>query len=206
MTADEIDFGEDRENPGSGPDFGPEPTTTVDERSEPAFQRYLPLGAAALAAAGLIVAAVFGIQWWVASGDQNLAIAQAREDVAKAGTVAVKAFTEVDYTNPDAYFQRQLAIADSGMQDQIKNTETTYRQAMVDAKTKVTTKVDDIAVEELNDHDGKAGFLAAISYVVDKEGQQPAAKELRLEVRMTRVGQDWKVSAIGSVPEVTGGQ
>ena len=166
--------------------------------------RYLVIGTAALAAAGLIVAAVFGIQWWVSSGNDSLALAQAREDVVKAGGTAVKAYTELDYTNPDAYFSKQLAISTEDMQTQIKNSEQTYRQAMVDAKTKVTTTVQDIGVEELDDHEGKASFLAAINTVVTKEGQQPVNKPLRLEVQMTRVGQDWKVSGIGSVPLVGG--
>ncbi|WP_414637616.1 hypothetical protein [Amycolatopsis sp.] len=168
--------------------------------------RYLVLGTATLAAAALIVAAVFGIQWWSASGDDNLALAQARDDVVKAGTVAVKAYTELDYTNPDAYFQKQIDVSTTDLQTQLKNSEQTYRQAMTDAKTKVATTVQDIGVEELDVHEGKASFLAAISTLVTKEGQQPVVKPLRLEVQMTRVGTDWKVSSIGSVPLVSSGQ
>jgi Mce-associated membrane protein len=166
--------------------------------------RYLVLGSAALALAGLIVAAVFGIQWWVASADDNLDLAQAREDVIRTGTTAVKAYTELDYTNPDAYFAQQKAVSTQELADQIAATEQNYRQAMTDAKTKVTTTVQEIAVEELDLHGGKASFLAAISTLVAKEGAQPAAKPLRLEVQMTRVGDDWKVSGIGSVPLVSG--
>ncbi|HVW44122.1 MAG TPA: hypothetical protein VHC18_22500 [Amycolatopsis sp.] len=171
---------------------------------EPSRNRYLVLGTGALAVAALVVAAVFGIQWWVGSSSDNVALAKAREDVVKAGGVAVRAYTELDYTNPDAFFQKQLAISTGDLQEQIKNSEQTYRQAMTDAKTKVTTTVQDIGVEELNDHDGKASLLTAINTVVTKEGQQPVNKPLRLEVQMTRVGQDWKVSGIGSVPLVGG--
>ncbi|KAA9162995.1 hypothetical protein FPZ12_010470 [Amycolatopsis acidicola] len=164
------------------------------------------LGTATLALAALIVAAIFGIQWWSASGDDNLALAQARDAVVQQGTVAVKAYTELDYTNPDAYFQKQIDVSTADLQTQLKNSEQTYRQAMTDAKTKVTTTVQDIGVEELDDHQGKASFLAAISTLVTKEGQQPVVKPLRLEVQMTRVGADWKVSSIGSVPLVSSGQ
>ncbi|SFJ14870.1 hypothetical protein [Amycolatopsis sacchari] len=187
------------------------PETGAEETGEPASRdavpaRYLLWGSAALAAAALIVAAVFGIQWWSASGDDDVALAKARDDVSRQGAVAVKAFTELDYTNPDAYFQRQLDVSTPEYQTQIKNTEQTYRQAMTDAKTKVTTTVQDIGVEELDNHQGKASFLAAIVTQVTKEGQQPVAKPLRLEVQLTRVGQDWKVSQIGSVPLVSSGQ
>ncbi|OXM73979.1 MULTISPECIES: hypothetical protein [Amycolatopsis] len=166
--------------------------------------RYLVLGTAALAAAALIVAGIFGVQWWVASTDDNLALAQARDDVVKAGTTAVKAYTELDYTNPDGYFAQQKAVSTQELADQITATEQNYRQAMTEAKTKVTTTVQDIGVEELDLHGGKASFLAAISTLVAKEGAQPVAKPLRLEVQMTRVGDEWKVSGIGSVPLVSG--
>ena len=166
--------------------------------------RYLVIGTGAFAVAALVVAAVFGIGWWVSSSSDDVALAQAREDVVRAGGIAVKAYTELDYTDPDAYFAKQLAISTGDMQTQIKNSEQTYRQAMVDAKTKVTTTVQDIGVEELDNREGKASFLAAINTVVAKEGQQPVTKPLRLEVQMTRVGQDWKVSGIGSVPLVGG--
>ncbi|GAB3580557.1 hypothetical protein GCM10027445_51060 [Amycolatopsis endophytica] len=177
---------------------------TGDEPREDRTGRYLVLGSAALALAGLIVAAVFGIQWWVAAADDNLDLAQAREDVIRTGNTAVKAYTELDYTDPDAYFARQKAVSTQELADQITATEQNYRQAMTDAKTKVTTTVQEIAVEELDLHGGKASFLAAISTLVAKEGAQPAAKPLRLEVQMTRVGDEWKVSGIGSVPLVSG--
>ncbi|MEU0466376.1 MULTISPECIES: hypothetical protein [unclassified Amycolatopsis] len=181
----------------------PEPPA-ADPAAGDKLGRYLVLGTAALAAAALIVAGIFGVQWWVASADDNLDLAQARDDVVKAGTTAVKAYTELDYTNPDAYFAQQKAVSTQELVDQITASEQNYRQAMADAKTKVTTTVQDIGVEELDLHGGKASFLAAISTLVTKEGAQPAAKPLRLEVQMTRVGDEWKVSGIGSVPLVSG--
>jgi Mce-associated membrane protein len=171
------------------------------------FQRYLLLGSAGLAAAALIVAGVFGIQWWAASADDNLALAQARDAVIKSGTNAVHAFIDADYTQVDAYFQRQLEIADPAFQEQLKASQTATREGLIDSKTKITdTTVEDIGVEELNDHDGKATFLAAVSYVVNHEGQQPAPKLQRLEVGMTRTARDWKVTGIESVPTITSGQ
>jgi Mce-associated membrane protein len=184
-----------------------EPSEPVPGRTDGgALGRYLVLGTAALAGAALIVAAVFGIQWWSTSGNDNLALAQARDDVVRQGGVAVKAYTELDYTNPDAFFQKVINVSTSDMQTLMKNSEDNYRQSLAQAKTKVSTTVQDIGVEELDEHAGKASFLAAISTLVTKDGQQPVAKPLRLEVTMTRVGQDWKVSGISSVPLVSSGQ
>lgn len=182
------------------------PEPVADRTEDGSRGRYLVLGTGALAAAALIVAAVFGVQWWTASGNDNLALAQARDQVVQQGATAVKAYTELDYTNPDAFFNKVISVSTPDMQTLMKNSEDNYRQSLAQAKTKVTTTVQDIGVEELDDHAGKASFLAAISTLVTKDGQAPVAKPLRLEVQMTRDGQDWKVSGISSVPLVSSGQ
>lgn len=128
--------------------------------------RILVLGAAALALAALIAAALFGIQWWAAASDSNAGLAASREAVVKAGTNALKAYTEVDYQDLDGFFARQKSVSDATMSQQIDQSAPTFRKALSDAKTKVTTDVQDIAVEELDDHEGKASFLAAIATTV----------------------------------------
>jgi Mce-associated membrane protein len=171
--------------------------------------RWALLGSAAFALAALLAAAVFGVQWWVSASNGNAALAAAREDVVRAGGAAVKAYTEVDYNDLDGFFNRQKAVSDPAMRDQLTQLEPTYRKALSDAKTKVVTTIQDIAVEELNDHDGKASFLAAISTQVS-QGTQSSVKALRLEVQMTRVNangtQAWKLSGIDNVPLVAAGQ
>ena len=162
-------------------------------------------GVAELALAALIAAAIFGIQWWVAATDDNADLAASREAVVKAGTNALKAYTEVDYQDLDGFFNRQKAVSDDKMAQQIAQSEPTFRKALQDAKTKVTTNVQDIAVEELDDHEGKASFLAAIDTTVT-QGDKTNSKALRLEVSMTRVGGDWKLSGIDNVPLVAAGQ
>ena len=167
--------------------------------------RYLVIGTAALAAAALIVAAVFGIQWWVLSGNDNLELAQARDRVSQTAVTAVHAYVDIDYTTLDAYFQRAIGVSDSDLGNQLRTSETNYRKGITDAQTKVTdSTVLDVGVEELNMHDGKASVLAAVRYVVSVKGQQPATKLQRMELQMSKVGPDWKVSGIGSVPMVGG--
>ncbi|MDT7798430.1 MAG: Mce-associated rane protein [Actinomycetota bacterium] len=173
--------------------------------SNESSSRILVLGAAALALAALIAAILFGVMWWVAANDDNADLAASREAVVKAGTNALKAYTEVDYQDLDGFFARQKSVSDATMSQQIDQSAPTFRKALSDAKTKVTTDVQDIAVEELDDHEGKASFLAAIATTVT-QGDKSSAKPLRLEVSMTRVGDDWKLSGIDSVPLVAAGQ
>ena len=181
------------------------PATVSETPSREPSSRILVLGAAALALAALIAAAIFGIMWWAAASDDNADLAASREAVVKAGTNALKAYTEVDYTDLDGFFARQKAVSDDKMGQQIDQSAPTFRKALSDAKTKVTTDVQDIAVEELDDHEGKASFLAAIATTVT-QGDKSSAKPLRLEVSMTRVGDQWKLSGIDSVPLVAAGQ
>jgi Mce-associated membrane protein len=182
-----------------------EPATAAETRSEGSSSRILVLGAAALALAALIAAAIFGVMWWAAASDDNAYLAASREAVVKAGTNALKAYTEVDYTDLDGFFARQKSVSDDKMSQQIDQSAPTFRKALADAKTKVSTDVQDIAVEELDDHEGKASFLAAIATTVT-QGDKISAKPLRLEVSMTRVGDEWKLSGIDSVPLVAAGQ
>jgi Mce-associated membrane protein len=167
--------------------------------------QWLLLGSAAFTAAALLAAVIFGIQWWVSASDDNAGLAATREDVVRVGTVAVKAFTELDYTKPDEYFDRSLAIATDDIGKQIAASKDNYKKQMVQAKSVATTRVLDVAVDELNDHEGKARFLAAVQVEV-KQGDQSSVKPMRLEVQMTRVGQDWKLSGIDQVPVVGAGQ
>lgn len=167
--------------------------------------RTLVLGAAAFALAAFAAAAIFGIQWAVASSDDNADLAHSRDEVVKAGGSAIKAYTEVDFENLDEFFNRQKAVSDDKMSQQLAQLEPTYRKALGDAKTKVATTIQDIAVEELDDHEGKASFLAAITTQVT-QGDKSSSKALRLEVSMTRVGEEWKLSGIDNVPLVAAGQ
>jgi Mce-associated membrane protein len=186
-------------------DPGEDPAGATEARPPESSSRILVLGAAALALAALIAAVIFGIQWWVAATDDNAGLAASRDAVVKAGTNALKAYTEVDYTDLDGVVARQKAVSDDKMAQQIDQSAPTFRKALTDAKTKVTTDVQDIAVEELDDHEGKASFLAAIATNVS-QGDKTGAKSLRLEVSMTRVGEEWKLSGIDSVPLVAAGQ
>lgn len=162
-------------------------------------------GSAALAAAAFVVAVVFGVLWWVAAADDDNTVAKARDDVAHAASTAVTAFTELDYQDPDAYFQRQKEITTGELHASVSQSEDNFRKAISEAKTTVESTVQDVAVEELNVHEGEAVVLATVSNKVT-QGDKQSTKALRLELRLTRVDdngeQVWKLSGIGEVPVV----
>lgn len=178
-----------------------------DEGGRTGPPRWALLGAAAFATAAFVVAAVFG-GWWLfsATGD-DADIAAERQDVTNVAGQAVTAFTELDHTKLDEYFNRQKDLSTGQLANQIKQAEKTYREAITKAKSKVTTTVHDVAVSELNQREGKASAIVAASSDI-KRGQQQGMKTMRLEVQLSRDGEDgpWKVSQIGDVPVTGGGQ
>lgn len=178
------------------------------KRDETLMKR-LVFGSAALAAAAIIAAGIFGVLWWIAASDENAELANTREDIVRVGSSAVQAFTELDYTKPDEYFDRSAAVATQELANQINAGREANKKAMVEAKTTASTEVLDIAVAELNQHEGKASFLAAIRVEVT-QGEKSSVKPMRVEVQMNRVEENgeqaWKVSGISQVPVVGAGQ
>lgn len=170
--------------------------------------RWLVLGGAAFATAAFLAAALFGILWLVAANDHDADRASERDDVVRVGGNAVKAFTELDYTKPDQYFSRAVAASTKEIGDQIKASQEANTKTMGEAKTTTTTRILDLAVEELNSDEGKATFIAALQVEV-KQGDKAVQKPMRVEVQMTRQAENgdqvWKLSGIDSVPVVSAG-
>lgn len=184
-----------------------EETSAESDSGRAGLPRWTLIGASAFATAAFVVAAVFGVLWLLNATGDDADVAHERQDVVRVTGQAVTAFTELDYTKLDEYFQRQKDLATGDLANQIKQAEGTYRKAISQAKSKVTTTVHDIAVNELNEREGKASAIAAASTKVQR-GDQQGNKTMRLEIQLSRQGEDapWKVSQIGDVPVAGAGQ
>ncbi|WP_020668444.1 hypothetical protein [Amycolatopsis nigrescens] len=183
---------------------------TADEPKVPdtTMPRRLVFGAAALATAAFLAAALFGVLWGVAAADDNANRAAEREDVVRVGSAAVLAFTQLDFNRPDEFFDQQVKAATKEIGEQINAGREANKKTLAEAKTVATTKILDLAVDELNGDEGKARFLAAIQVDV-KQGDKSSTKPMRLEVTMSRIDENgsqvWKVSGIEQVPVVSAG-
>ncbi|QWF79695.1 hypothetical protein [Amycolatopsis sp. CA-230715] len=214
MSSDKASEGAEDTTGAAVPDSGAEVPASSEaaEGSAPsnadALPRWLVLGGAAFATAAFLAAALFGILWLVASNDHDADRASERDDVVRVGGNAVKAFTELDYTKPDQYFSRASEAATKEIGDQIKASQEANTKTMSEAKTTTTTRILDLAVEELNSDEGKATFIAALQVEV-KQGDKAVQKPMRVEVQMTRQAENgdqvWKLSGIDSVPVVSAG-
>lgn len=171
--------------------------------------RIATIATAAVALAALVVAVVFGVLWQNAEGSDKVYISQARDRVLNTATEAAVSFTELDSSKAGEYFGRQKKLAIGGLRDEIVASEKKFQQTLDGAKTKVTSTVQDVAVEELNVHEGKADVLAVVNLEVrQQESDKAAPKTLRMQLRMERdhaaaeasEDQPWKVAGVAEVP------
>lgn len=167
--------------------------------------RGLLVTGAALAVAALVVAVWFGASWLISANGDDAEFASSRDAVVREGTDALKAFTELDYRNPDQFFERALGVSTGDIHDQLAKDRERQTKLLVDGKSVVTTKVLEVAVNQLDDRAGKASFLAVIHASIT-QGEQSAVKPMRFEVQLTRDGDSWKVSGLDPVPVVGSGQ
>lgn len=162
--------------------------------------RWLVLGSAAFAFAAFVVAAFFGVQWWSSVGGDDVEIAQAREKVAATTHEAVLAFTNLDHENIDGYFAAQKELATPELGEEIAEIDEKFREALVDSEAKVTATVQDVAVEELNLHAGKASVLATVQSTSRMKGQDDLSKNMRLQIQLERMPVDgeqrWLVATL----------
>lgn len=191
-------------DPDGERDAGPDPT--AERPARPGPPRALVFVAAALASAALVVAVVFGALWQSAASSDDVEIAESREAVVATASKAVVAFTGLDSENPDEYFRRQKEIATGRLLEEIAKTEQEYREPISKAGTRVESRVADVAVEELNVHEGKALALAVVELDVTQK-QDSGTKTLRMQLQLERdpnagdaEHQSWKVSGISPVP------
>ncbi|MEU3273690.1 hypothetical protein ABZ639_22860 [Saccharomonospora sp. NPDC006951] len=203
MSSDEPAAKEPQESPGEPSDSRDETEGTTSGGPP----KWLTFGSAALALAALVTAVYFGISWWVTSGKEASGVAAEREDVVRSTGTAVVALTELDFEDPDAYFQRQREIATGDLLEQMNQNADQYRKTIAEAKTKVVSTVQDVGVQELDVSEGKASVLATVRTEV-AQGEQKGTKVLRLELEMVRVDDKgtWKLSNIGEVPIAQAGQ
>ncbi len=154
--------------------------------------------------AAFVVAVVFGVLWWTAVASDESDTAQAREQVIEASAQAIKAYTEFDHTEPDLFRDSQMAVSTKEMQNQIEQSWPGLREAIVNNKRSASTRIFDIAVDELNVHEGKAAVIASLEVEV-KGGEDTASKRIRIQTQMERVEDSWKLPGIDQVPVIPSG-
>src|SRR5699024_3455117 len=128
-TSDD-DAGEHDSSDATDAATGGDASTYGDTRGPEVLPRRLMFGAAALALAAFIVAAVFGVMWLFAATGDDAELASSRDGVSEDAAEAIQAVTEIDYKNPDQFFERSKAVSTEDFGKQLTQAEDQFRELL----------------------------------------------------------------------------
>ena len=155
------------------------------------------IGSVAFVCVAAICAAVFGLLWLISSHSEAAEYSSARDDVLRVGEQAAINFTSLDYRKLDDY-QTQASLSSTGaLHDSLASSIQQYKQSVTSAKLVVRSSLITASVSALDTHAGTASVLVLLKTDTTRDGAQPSEQRLPMFLDMTRVGSDWKASAIG---------
>jgi len=157
-------------------------------------------GPIAALAASAVFAGWAGWSWLQAANDPTLAYVNARDEALQAGREQVAVLSTLDYHDVQGGIGRWLTASTGPLHDKLASTDDKAKQTLADGKTVATGKVLDAAVNELDEHAGRAKLLASVEITVAKEGVAPGTKRNRFAAQLTRTDDGWKLSALDQVP------
>lgn len=156
----------------------------------------------ALVACGisLVLALVAVALWALATTSSSVAQAETRDKALQEGTSAVIAFNTLDHKNVEAGLKRWEQYSAGPLRDEIRKSHKDYATKIQQAKSSTTAKVLDSGLTELDQQAGKAKMIAVVQVTVTIDGQKPTTKQDRYQAELTREGDTWKLSNLGTVP------
>ncbi|MFI0468761.1 hypothetical protein ACH347_32195 [Saccharopolyspora sp. 5N102] len=172
-------------------------TTGTAERKRPVLGLITGL---TLLAIGVVASLFFGVTWALAGNSDSVARAEVRDAALHDGTSAIISFNSLDYRDVDGGLKRWEDNSTGPLRDEIRQGRQNYATQITQAKSSTTARVLDAGIVELDENVGKARMIAVVQVTVTIEGQQPTNKQDRYQAELTREGETWKLSALGTVP------
>jgi len=162
--------------------------------------------AVALVVATAAVAVWFGVAWFRAANDDSIAYSRTRDEVNRVGQAAVVTMNTLDYRTVDQGLKDWETATTGKLHDEVVRGRAASRDAIVQAESVTKASVLSSAVSELDDRAGQASVLVALKVNVAVKGQEPKDKFMRLEGKLQRTDDGWKLYEIGQVPYLQPGQ
>ncbi|GAA0504783.1 hypothetical protein GCM10011581_33600 [Saccharopolyspora subtropica] len=153
-----------------------------------------------LFAVSLAACLVTGAAWALAATSSSTARAEVRDDALRDGQTAIINFNTLDYQDVDHGLQRWEDSSTGPLREEVRKGRQDYRTQIQQARSKTTAKILDAGIVELDEQVGKARMIAVVQLTVTIEGQQPVTKQDRYQAELTREGEVWKLSGLGTVP------
>lgn len=157
--------------------------------------------AAVLCVVAVVAAAFYGISWAYAAASGSSSKAAQRDEALRVGRSAVVNFNTLDYREVDKGLDLWAASSTGQLHDEVEKGRQENAKRIKESKTRTEGKVLDAAITNLDEQAGKAHMIAVVKVTVTPEGQQPVEKSVRYQGDLSREGEQWKLSALGPVPD-----
>ena len=157
------------------------------------------VAASAALVAAVIAAGVFGVSWANAAGGESAAFATTRDDALESGRQAIVNFNTLDFKDVQHGLDLWVDSSTGPLRDEVQRGRQANAARIEQARTVTQGKVLDAALTELDDRAGKATMIAVVEITVTPENQQPLVKRNRYQAELTRDGDRWKLSNLGTV-------
>lgn len=210
-----IDQAEDAEAQQQEQDEGTPPEDTAAESAAP--EDVLPEGEAsdgdastaprtpwwrryALPTIAALVLVAGSFLWWQAAHDDQLQLAETRDQVLIEATQNIETMNTLDYRDVDAGLASWMAVTTGTLNDQLSQVGKDEKQLLADQKKISTGKVIDSAVFALDDD--TATVVASVEVTVKddtKPDAEPSVKRNRFTADLVNVKGDWLLESLEQV-------
>ncbi|QFU94218.1 hypothetical protein [Amycolatopsis sp. YIM 10] len=126
-------------------------------------------------------------------------VAEARDSALAAARTGLVAFMELDSTDVDGWYQRQLAISTEPLLSDIRASQQSSAEAVRSQGSKVTVAPDPAVAAKSATPDLVLGLAVVKTSVVSTASPQPAEKVVRVAFELARQPDGWKFRALSTV-------
>ncbi|MGH1562162.1 hypothetical protein [Mumia sp. DW29H23] len=191
---EDADEAQDEDEAAAPPEGEAAPLSGDAARRTPWWRRY------ALPAVAALVLVVGVFLWWRAATDDQLSLADTRDEVLIAATQNIETMNTLDYREVDAGLAAWMDVTTGTLHDQLAQVGDDERQLLADQKKISTGKVVDAAVFAVDEE--KATVVASVEVTVQddaKPDEEPSLKRNRFTADLVNVDGEWLLESLEQV-------
>ncbi len=154
---------------------------------------------AVLALVACVIAAWFGLSWFRAAHDEDIALGVVRDTALQDAQQAAINVNTLDHRQVQGGFELWEQSATGAALEEFRTNRDAYVRTVTESKTVSTARVRDAAVADLDDRAGTALVLVGVDVTYTPEQREASCVRQRLQLNMNRTPDGWKVEKIAPV-------